>query len=195
MKSAKLTALLFIIVFTACDKEKNKRETSYTNSVPLTAAQNVPNLPTGGSGTLDLEYTPVTKTLNYKITWSNLTDSVLAIRINGPALSGFNSVNLAFNPPTNPAPSAFTNATTTPHAVVQEFTGATSAAPFKSLYGKSGSFTGSLLIDGVKVREELLLSRQYYVSIHTKTIIPNVPAPANLAYRWLGEIRGQIIVQ
>jgi hypothetical protein len=44
------------------------------------------------------------------------------------------------------------------------------------------------------VREEWLLARQYYVSIHTKTIIPNVPAPANLAYRWIGEIRGQIIV-
>jgi hypothetical protein len=192
MKSAKLTALLFIVAFAACNDDLTKSEMSYANTgLPITASQNVPNLPTPGSGTLDVEYTPVTKTLNYKITWSNLTDSVLAIRINGPAASGFNSVNLTFAP----TPSVLMNATTTPHAVVQEFTGALTTMPTRALYGKSGSFSGSLLIDGVKVREEWLLSRQYYVSIHTKTVIPGLQPPASLAYRWIGEIRGQIIVQ
>jgi len=192
MKSAKFTAFIFILALAACDNELDKRERSYSNTgLPITAAQNVPNLPTAGSGTLDVEYTPANKTLNYKITWSNLTDSVLAIRINGPAVSGFNSVNLTFAP----SPSVLLNATTTPHVVVQEFVGSTSTVPTKALYGKNGSLTGSLFIDGVKVKEELLLSRQYYVSIHTKTIIPGLQPPASLAYRWLGEIRGQIIVQ
>ena len=186
MKSAKLTALLFIIAFAACNDDLTKSEMSYANTgLPITASQNVPNLPTPGSGTLDVEYTPVTKTLNYKITWSNLTDSVIAIRINGPAFVGFNSPNLAFTG-ANP-----TSPNTTPHAVIQEFVGTAT----KALYPKSGSFSGSLLVDGVRVKEELLLSRQYYVTIHTKTIIPNAPAPSNLAYRWIGEIRGQIIVQ
>lgn len=192
MKSAKLTAFVLVLALAACNDDLTKREMSYsTTGLPITASQNVPNLPTAASGTLDVEYTPVTKTLNYKITWANLTDSVLAIRINGPAAIGFNSVNLAFNP----SPSALLNAATTPHAVLQEFTGATTAAPFKSLYGKSGSFTGSLFIDGVKIKEELLLSRQYYVTIHTKTIVPPGTSAANLVYRWIGEIRGQIVVQ
>ena len=192
MKSAKLTAFILVLALAACNDDLTKKEMSYSNTgLPITASQNVPNLPTAASGTLDVEYTPVNKTLNYKITWANLTDSVLAIRINGPAAIGFNSVNLAFNP----SPSALLNAVTTPHAVLQEFTGATTAAPFKSLYGKSGSYTGSLFVDGVKVKEELLLSRQYYVTIHTKTIVPPGTSVANLVYRWIGEIRGQIVVQ
>lgn len=34
---------------------------------------------------------------------------------------------------------------------------------------KAGSYSGSLLIDGVKFTEENLLARRYYVNIHSKT--------------------------
>ncbi len=194
MRSTKLTAFLFIVVLVSCGKDNlSKGETSYVkNGLPVTASQSIPALPTAGSGTLDVEYTPVNKTLNYKLTWSNLTDSVIAIRINGPAPAGYNSINLAFNPPTNPPPANFTLPSTTPHLVVQEFVGTT----VKSLYGKSGSITNSLYIDGVKVTRENLEAGLYYFTIHTKTILPS-PAtpPTSLVYRWVGELRGQIVVQ
>ena len=188
MKFVKLTAFffLFILAFAACDEGLSKSETSRVQTgIPVTAAQNVPSLPTPGSGTLDLEYTPVNKILNYTITWSNLTDSVIAIRINGPSPKGYNSVNTAFTGANPTAPA------TTPHVVVQEFLGTST----KALYAKSGSYSGTLLIDGVKVKEELLLAGLYYFTIHTKTIIPS-PAtpPTSLAYRWIGEIRAQIVL-
>lgn len=44
-----------------------------------------------------------------------------------------------------------------------------------------GSYTGSLLVDGIKVTEENLLSGKYYVNIHT-------------ALNTGGQIRGQIVL-
>ena len=46
---------------------------------------------------------------------------------------------------------------------------------------KSGSYSGSLLIDGVKFTEDYLLSGRYYINIHSKTYSG-------------GEIRGQLIL-
>jgi hypothetical protein len=46
---------------------------------------------------------------------------------------------------------------------------------------KEGSYSGSLLIDGVKFTEEYLLGGRYYINIHSKTY-------GN------GEIRGQLIL-
>ena len=46
---------------------------------------------------------------------------------------------------------------------------------------KAGSYSGSLLIDGVKITEADLLANRYYINIHSKTY-------AN------GEIRGQLIL-
>jgi hypothetical protein len=182
---SKLTAIICALVLLGCDKDPTVRETPVAKSLPVNSAQNVPALPTTGSATLDIEYTPVNKIVNYKLSWTNLTDSVIAIRINGPSPAGYNSVNTTF---TGANPTAFG---TTPHVVVQEFLG---TAP-KALQPKTGSFTGSLFVDGVKVTEELLNEGLYYVTIHTKTIIPS-PAtpPTSLAYRWIGELRGQLTI-
>ncbi len=184
MRILKLTAVLFVLlIFAGC--LKNDFTIYVKNGLPVTAAQGIPSLPTGGSGTVDISYNPYSKILDYTLKWSNLTDSVIAVRICGPAPAGYNSPNLTFNP----APASLLSPSTTPHNVLQEFVGTST----KALYAKSGSYSGSLLVDGVKIKEEELLNNSYYFTIHTKTITPGSP-PASLVYRWFGEIRGQIIV-
>ena len=57
--------------------------------------------------------------------------------------------------------------------VVQTFT------PFPRR--KEGSYSGTLLVDGVKIKEEDILAGRYYINIHSKTYAG-------------GEIRGQLIL-
>jgi len=186
MRLPKLTAIFFTMILAACNKDTTYRETTIVKTLPVTTAQNVPSLPTAGSGDVSIDYTPANKAVNYKISWSNLTDSVIAIRICGPSPAGYNSINPAFTGANPTSPS------TTPHVVLQEFVGTAT----KALYAKNGSFTSSFPIDGVKVSEELLNAGYYYFTIHTKTIIPPpATAPASLAYRWFGEIRGQLTIK
>jgi len=54
----------------------------------------------------------------------------------------------------------------------------------KYTYSKSGSLTGTLLVDGVLVKENDLINGQYYINIFTNS--PLYPQ---------GEIRGQIKFQ
>ena len=192
MKFPRLAAFIFILAIAGCDKEPDSTQRSYSKTgVPLTAASAIPSLPTTGSGTLDFEYTPVNKSLNYKLTWSNLTDSVIAIRVNGPAPAGYNAVNTTFSPPATYSSSFANNPATTPHAVLQEFVGTAT----KALHGKNGSFSGNLFVDGVKIRDDLLREGMYYFTIHTKTIVPPGTSYANYVYRWFGELRAQIVTQ
>jgi len=60
-----------------------------------------------------------------------------------------------------------------PAAVVQTF------SPWPKV--KAGSYTGTLLVDGVKIREEDLLAGRYYINVHSKAFTG-------------GEIRGQLIL-
>lgn len=46
---------------------------------------------------------------------------------------------------------------------------------------KAGSYSGSLLVDGIKIKEEDLLANRYYINIHSKTYSG-------------GEIRGQLVL-
>jgi CHRD domain len=194
MKLFKLTVLasLCFALFmglSSCEKdsEKDKANLHIKTDIPVTGAQIVPASPSPGTGKLSINYDRRNKVLNYTITWTGLSDSVVAIRINGPAPSGFSALNTSF---TGASPTLYT---TTPYIVIQQFTGATTA-PFKPLYPSTGSFSGTLSVDGVKVKEQDLLNNLYYFTIHTKTVLPGSP-PASLFFRWYGEIRAQINFQ
>lgn len=195
MKLTQLTALALLCFvlsasFSSCEKdsEKDKMYAYSKSDIPITGAQIAPSpSPTSGLGTLSVSYDKRGKLLNYTINWSGLSDSVVAIRINGPAPVGFSALNAAF---TGANPTLYT---TTPYIVLQQFTGATTA-PFKPLYPSMGSYTNVLQVDDVKVKEQDLLNGLYYVTIHTKTILP-IAAPGSFLYRWFGEIRAQIRFQ
>ena len=58
--------------------------------VPLTGAQQVPAVPTAGTGTADLTYDPTTRVLNWAITCSGLSGSVTMAHFHGPAAEGKN---------------------------------------------------------------------------------------------------------
>lgn len=212
MKLFKLTALsvlLFGILFSTSSCEKAAEEKKTTDfekkAIPVTGAQVVPASTTTGLGTLDVFYTKETRTLSYKISWSGLTDSVIAIRITALAPVGYNSLNPNFS--TWATLSAFRPFadTTTPYTYQQQFTNGTFTSATlgpgvaKGLYGSTGSFSGTLLADGVKVKEQDILNGVYYITLHTKTFLvpPTTPAaiPAATPYRWYGEVRAQINFQ
>ena len=190
MKFLKLTAfsllsLALVVSFTSCEKDSEKdRVNLYTKSdIVISGANIFPASPSPAVGKLSVKYDKRTKNLDYSLTWTGLSDSVIAIRINGPAPLGYNSLNAAF---TGASPTSFA---TTPYNVIQAFVGTT-----KALYPSTGSFSGTLSVDGFKVKEADLLNNLYYVTIHTKTILPG-SAPNNLFFRWYGEIRAQIVFQ
>ena len=192
MKLFQLTAVAAVCLglitgFSSCEKDSEKDQLNrYEKSdIAVTGAQVAPNgTPSTGLGSLAVRYDKGQKQLHYTVTWSGLSDSVVAIRVNGPAPIGFPSLNTAF---TGANPTLFS---TTPYVVIQQVTGQT-VAPFRALYPGSGSYSGTLIVDEVRAKEQDLLNGYYYVTVHTKTILP-VASPGNLYYRWFGEIRGQI---
>ena len=192
MNPIKLIACLACTLVTStlissCEKDSDNSGFIVKNGIPFTGAQIRPVAsPSPGSGEMDVWYDKETKVLNYALRWTGLTDSVIAIRINGPAPIGFNAVNPAFSP----APAAFTSFATTPYREVQTFLG---SAP-RALLPPSGTFAGSMLVDGVRVTEDNLMNGQYFVTLHTKTLLP-VAIPGSFLFRWLGEVRAQITLQ
>jgi hypothetical protein len=191
MKFLKLTALSllslsFIVSMTSCEKDSEKdRVNKYTKSDIVVSGANIfPASPSPGLGKLTVNYDKRSKQLSYSLTWTGLTDSVIAIRINGPAPVGFNSLNAGF---TGANPTAFA---TTPYNVIQAILPSGS----RPLYPSTGSYSGTLAVDGFKVKEADLLNNLYYLTIHTKTILPGSP-PNSLFFRWFGEIRAQIVFQ
>ncbi len=208
MKLFRLTAFASILFgallgFNSCQNEDELAKTtvfSKTNLV-MTGAQVVPASTTTGLGSLDVTYDKTTKLLNYKVTWSGLSDSVIAIRICAPAPVSYSALNTSFPAyTTTPGFRPFAD-TTTPYSWVQQFTNGLQTVPLlgpiaRGLYGPSGSFSGALLVDGVKVKEVDLLNGLYYLTLHTETFIGS-PAnvPASCQYRWYGEVRAQIKFQ
>ena len=159
MKFIKTTALLTLLVsfiMMSCEKEAEVKKTKVfsKNGIILSGAQVVPASTTSATGTMNVIYDKRTSTLNYTVTWSGLTGNPTGIGIYGLAPKGY-----AVLP-------------TAPTQVIST-TGLTA----------SGSLSGSLLFDGVYLKEEDLLNGMYYFMIRTA------------ANGGAGELRAQIVFQ
>ncbi len=162
MKLLRLTVFSFLFVsvifsMTSCEKDAEKKKTNEFSrtAIALTGAQETPPNASTASGSMDVLYTKGSKVLSYKVKWENLSDTIVGIHIHGQAPTGF-------------AATIVQNILTTKNEA---------GFPFRG-----GSYTGTLLIDGAKIKEQDLLNGFYYLNIHSKTY------PA-------GEIRGQIKFQ
>lgn len=150
----------FLITISSCEKdaERDKVYVYSKSDILMTGAQSVPMSTTTATGTISVTYDKRTRLLNYTITWSGLSGAPTGIGIYGPAPVGY----AALTPTGTLAPGLVTIATTGLQI--------------------NGTFTGSMLIDGVKFKEQDLLNQLYYVRINTAA------SPA-------GAIRGQIKFQ
>lgn len=169
MKGLKLTALfsplLILLIASSCESDFEERKiTVYEKKgILLTGAQEVPANASSGLGSMDVLYSKETRTLTYTVFWSGLTDSVSLMHIHGLAPSGFNA-------------GVIQNIVTASNGIYPQKTSG------KYTYLKTGKLSGSLLADGVYVKEQDILNGMYYMNIHT----PVYPG---------GEIRGQITFQ
>lgn len=170
MKWLKLTAysfclatILFAMVSCERNAEENKVLIYERKEIPMTGAQEVPAVPTTGLGSMDVNYSKETRILTYTVRWSGLTDSVSLMHIHGLAPAGFNA-------------GIVQNIVHTSNSIFPQKTSG------KYTFSKTGSISGTLLVDGVFVKEADLLNGMYYMNIHT----PVYPG---------GEIRGQIVFQ
>jgi hypothetical protein len=165
MTKLKLIAIvsLFSLVFISCDADDDtvqQRDNSrYVSNVDflMTGSQvrPVPSTSTA-SGSIEGTYDKRTKVYTYKVMWSGLSGTVASMHIHGIADRGFVALPSPLGPHTN--------------GIIQTISGSTAS---------SGSYSGTLLIDGVAIKEENFLAGKYYIDIHTAT-------------RPGGEIRAQI---
>lgn len=151
MKLFKLTVLasLCFVLFTgllSCEKEGEKDKVNvYTKSdIPMTGAQVAPVPSTSSAtGKLSVYYDKRLKVLSYTISWTGLSGNPTGIGIFGPAPVGY----AALTPAGGLAPAIQTIAVT----------GLTT----------SGTYSGSVFIDGFAFQEQSLLNYLYYVRITT----------------------------
>ena len=154
MRLPKLTALLVTVIFFASctdSSEIDKDNTYVANALPMTGSQETPAVTTSATGSIDANYNKLSKILSYKITFRGI--------------SGTGATAAHIHGTADPGVAA---------GVLQSFTG------FPVLK-TSGTYTGTLFIDGVKFLEAELLAGRYYMNIHSV---------ANGG----GEIRGQLIL-
>ena len=164
IKLTVLTSFLFVLVagMTSCEKNAEKRTTTdyEKTGIILSGAQETPAVPSSALGSMDVLYSKETRTLSYKVTWSGLTDSLSLMHIHGLAPTGF-------------AAGVVQNIVAASNSIFPQRTSG------KYTFLKSGTISGTLLADGVAVKEQDILNGVYYMNIHT----PAYPG---------GEIRGQI---
>jgi hypothetical protein len=160
MKWIKLTAFSTILLgilatFNSCEKAAEAKKTVLyeKKGITMSGAQVVPTSASNALGTIDVFYIKGTKTLSYTINWAGLSGAPIGMGVYGTAPAGFAL------PPTTPLQTIST-------------TGLTA----------NGSKSGTLLVDGVVVKEEAVLSGLYYIAIRTAAY------PA-------GEIRAQVVFQ
>lgn len=177
MQLLKLTVIpslffAFAMTFTSCEKEAEKKKVNeYKKSgIVMSGAQETPANPSTAIGSMDVSYTKATKVLTWKVTWSGLTDSLSLMHIHGLAPVGY-------------AAGTVQNIVVPSGGIFPQKTNG------KFTFLQSGTISGSLLIDGVKVKEEDLLNGLYYMNIHDNGVNPSGGTYAG------GEIRGQIIFQ
>jgi hypothetical protein len=159
-----LSLFLFVLTlgFSSCEKEAEKKKSIefVKSGIVMSGAQETPANTSAALGSMDVSYSKATRTLNYKVTWQGLTDSVLLMHIHGLAPTGY-STGVVHNIVV-PSGGVF------PQKTNNKFT-----------FSQSGTLSGSVAVDGVKIKEEDVLNGLYYMNIHTNTY------PS-------GEIRGQI---
>lgn len=170
LKLSVFSSLLFTFAITlgSCEKEADKKASvEYVKTgIVMSYAQETPaavTTPSGALGSMDVFYSKSTRTLNYKVTWSGLLDSLSLMHIHGLAPVGY-------------AAGIVQNIVAASNSIYPQKTAG------KFTFSQSGTISGTLLVDGVKVKEEDLLNGLYYINIHT------TPNPS-------GEIRGQIRFQ
>jgi len=157
MKWMKLTAcvaILFSFFIVSCELDDITEDGFFVGSaLPMTGAQETPAVATAATGTIDATYSIYTKVVTFTVNWSGLSGLPIMAHVHGTATKGYAA------------------------AVVQPMWTAANAV----LYPASGKYTGSMFVDGVKIKEEHILAGEYYINLHTA---------ANPA----GEIRGQLIL-
>ena len=145
-----LVSIFSTVLFISCNKINIDVQNHYAGkALIMSGVQEIPVVTTTATGTIDADYSKLTKVLTYKIAWSGLSGNALQAHIHGTAEIGFTA------------------------GVLQSFLNFPAAT--------SGTFSGSLLIDGFKITEEDLLAGRYYANIHT-------------ALNPKGEIKGQILL-
>ncbi|MBI1344145.1 MAG: CHRD domain-containing protein [Terrimonas sp.] len=165
MRLTKLTALfsslcLFFLI-SSCDRDTNldNSNVSRAKGLQMSSSQEVPGNSSMGTGSIDATYDKGSKTLTYSFSWSGLNGPAVAANVHGPASRG----TVALPPPLG----RYTNG-------IAQTLWSPSAAK-----GTAGSYSGSLFVDGVVIKEADILAGKMYINIVT---------PANPT----GEIRGQI---
>ena len=163
-------ASVLTLLLTSCEKDNESRFTPdrerylYNSDFIMSGAQVVPASSSTGFGTIEGTYDRIAKTYSYKITWNGLGSAIPStngIHIHGVADRGYAAIP-------SPGLAAY------PGGIVQAISGYPTTA--------TGTYSGSLYVDGTVVKEHDLLNGKFYVDIHT------TGRPA-------GEIRGQIIFQ
>lgn len=140
------TLMAVILFLSSCVKDKDDT-VFYITAAPLTAAQTIPPSNATSSGTIDANYSRGTKTLSYKVSWTNLMDTATLLHVHGLADAGAIAI----------APY--------PNGIIQTFTRTSTPALSPK---KDASFSGTLYIDGTVLKEEDLLAGKYYIDLHTK---------------------------
>lgn len=158
-----LGALLFVSCFTSCERKQDVNNKVSNNNIVMTRSNNVPATSTA-SGTITATLDRNTKTMSYTVTWTGLSSNPVAMHIHGLAGDGMIALPSPLGPWTN--------------GIAQTISG------FK--VATAGSYSGTLYVDGVAVKEADLIAGQYYFDIHTVNYSSASLYPA-------GELRGQFI--
>lgn len=176
MTKMRLTAfsiiiLSLVVLAVSCRRDDVEHQNTYSkDNIVMSGAQEVPANPSPAIGSMNVSYSRLSRMLTYKVTWSNLTDSLLLMHIHGLAPVGFSAG--VFQSIVTPSGGLFAQKTGT-----------------RLTFTKSGTISGSLFIDGLAIKEADLLNGMYYMNIHTNGLNPNGGNYTG------GEIRGQITFQ